>query len=69
MLQSPRRIESSVCQTLSYEDASRLTHASAATVAPSRTAALPVWVRRKLRNGVCRFRARAVRPENAGPGT
>jgi hypothetical protein len=57
-------IVSLVCQTLAYEEASALTHASAATVARSRTAALPVSVRRKLRSGVSRFRAHAVRPEN-----
>ena len=39
------------------------TQASAATVAASRTAALPVSVRRNCRSGVCRFRAHAVRPE------
>src|SRR5690242_11913178 len=37
---------------------------SAATAAASRTAALPVSVRRKLRSGVSRFRTHAVRPEN-----
>ncbi len=63
MLQSPRTIESSVSQTLSYEDALTLTQTSAATVAPSRTAALPVCVRRKVRSGVSRFRAHAVRSE------
>ena len=45
-----------------------MTQTSAATVAASSTAALPVWVRRKLRSGVCRFRAQAVRPENAEVG-
>src|SRR6266542_6892068 len=59
----PMRIESTVCQTRSYEDESAFTHTSAATAAASRTAALPVSVRRKLRNGVSRFRAHAVRPE------
>src|SRR5437773_2904325 len=58
----PTRIESIVCQTRSYEDESAFTHTSAATAAASRTAALPVSVRRKLRSGVSRFRAQAVRP-------
>ena len=40
------------------------THASAATVAASRTAALPVSVRRKCRSGVSSVRAQAVRCEN-----
>ena len=35
-------------------------HASAAIVAPSSTAALPVWVRRNRRSGVWRFRVHAV---------
>src|SRR5450755_557476 len=42
------------------------THASAASVAPSRIAALPVSVRRKSRSGASRFRAQAVRPANEG---
>lgn len=37
---------------------------SAATAATSRTAALPVSVRRKPRSGVSRFRTQAVRPVN-----
>ena len=53
-----------MCQTRSYDDASTLTHTSAATVAKSRIAALPVSVRRKLRSGVSRLRAQAVRPAN-----
>src|SRR5256885_10661151 len=59
----PTRIESTVCQTRSYEDESAFTHTSAAIAAASRTAALPVSVRRKLRSGVSRFLAHAVRPE------
>jgi hypothetical protein len=39
------------------------THASAAAIAASMTAALPVSVRRKTRSGVSRFRAQAVRRE------
>ncbi len=50
-------------QTRSYDAASTLTQTSAATVAASRTAALPVSVRRKARSGVSRLRAHAVRPE------
>jgi hypothetical protein len=65
--QSATRIDSSVCQTLSYEWASTLTQTRAARVAKSRKAALPVSVRRNSRSGVSRFRAHAVRPENAPP--
>ena len=54
----------SSCQTRSYDAASTFTQTSAATAAASRNAALPVSVRRKLRSGVSRFRAQAVRPEN-----
>jgi hypothetical protein len=39
--------------------------ASAATLAASRTAALPVSVLRNSRSGVCRLRAQAVRPVKA----
>ena len=42
------------------------TQTSAATAAPSRTAALPVSVVRNSRSGVCRLRAHAVVPENVG---
>ena len=63
----PTRIESTVCQTRAYEPASMLTQTSAASVAASRNAALPVSVRRKSRSGVSRLRAQAVRPENAPP--
>src|SRR5205085_697700 len=59
----PTLIERIVRQTRSYEDESILTQASATTVAASSTAALPVSVRRKLRSGVSRLRAHAVRPE------
>jgi hypothetical protein len=41
------------------------TQAIAAIVAPSRTAAPPVSVRRNSRSGVWTFRAHAVRPEKA----
>ena len=44
------------------------TQASAASVAPSRTAALPVSVRRKSRSGVSTLRAQAVRPANTAVG-
>src|SRR5258708_721235 len=43
-------------------------HTSAASVAASRTAALPVSVRKNLRSGVSRFRTQAVRPENGDAG-
>jgi hypothetical protein len=62
----PRRIESVACQTRSYEDWSRLTQRSAATVAPRSRAALPVSVRRYARSGVSRLRPQAVRPEKRG---
>jgi hypothetical protein len=52
-----------VSQTLSYEEGSAFTQTSAATVAPSRIAALPVSVRRKSRSGPPRLRDHAVRPE------
>ena len=59
----PRWTDSSVPQSDAYEDASTLTQTSAATAAPSSTAALPVSVRRNSRSGVSRFRPQAVRPE------
>src|SRR5262245_39463015 len=68
MPQPPSWIEKVVSQTVAYEDESALTQTSATTAAASRTAALPVSVRRKLRSGVSRFRAQAVRPENADAG-
>src|SRR5919201_589803 len=61
----PIRIESWVRHTCSYECASTFTHASAASVAASRTTALPISVRRNSRSGVSRFRTHAVRPVNA----
>ena len=60
----PSSIESRVSHSDRYEEASTLTHASAATVAARRTAAPPVSVRRNTRSGVCMLRAHAVRPEN-----
>src|SRR5436305_5843356 len=63
MPQPSSRIERTVRQTRSYEAESALTQTSAASVAASRMAALPVSVRRKLRSGVSRLRAHAVRPE------
>ena len=60
----PDRITSSVCQVAAYPDGSMLAQASAATVAASRTAALPVSVRRNWRSGVCRFCVHTVRREN-----
>jgi hypothetical protein len=62
----PTRMDSCVCQTVSYDDASAFTHASASSAMASRTAALPVWVRRNTRSGVWRFRAHAVRPAKGG---
>jgi len=61
----PMRIASSVCQVVSYEEDAAFFHASAATAAASRTAALPVSVRRNARSGVARCRVHAVRPEYA----
>ena len=59
-----------VRQSDSYEAASTFTQMSAVIVAASRTAALPVSVRRNCRSGVCRCRPHAVRPAAAasGPG-
>src|SRR6266851_7545123 len=65
-LEPPTRIVSRVCHTVSYDDVWTFTHTSAATVAASRNAALPVSVRMNSRTGDLRFRAHAVRPEN-GP--
>ncbi len=45
-------------------DESMLAQASAATMAASKTAALPVSVRRNWRSGVCRFCVHTVRREN-----
>jgi len=49
---SASRTDSRAPQTAVYDDASMFTQASAATVMPSRTAALPVSVRRNTRSGV-----------------
>src|SRR5215831_8882843 len=56
----PSRSEISVCHSVLYELASRLVQTSAPIVAASRTAALPVSVRRNCRSGVCRCRPHAV---------
>src|SRR5438093_577762 len=61
---SPTSIDSFVRQRESYDDASTFTQTSAAAAAASKTAAPPVSVRRNSRNGVCKLRAQAVRPEN-----
>src|SRR5690348_3884686 len=61
MLRPPSCIEICVCHSASYELASRLVQTSAPIVAASRTAALPVSVRRNCRSGVCRCRPHAVR--------
>src|SRR5438067_12916336 len=63
--ESPMRTERRVRQTDSYDEASTFTHTSAAIVAASRKAALPVSVRRNPRSGVSRLRAQAVRSEKA----
>src|SRR5689334_14511281 len=61
----PRLIESFVPQTESYESGhGELAQTSAAMVAPSSTAALPVSVARKSRTGAARLRAQAVLPVN-----
>ena len=61
---SPTCTDRVVLHRSSYDEASTFTHTRAATVAARRMAALPVWVRRKVRRGVCRLRAQAVRPVN-----
>jgi hypothetical protein len=53
-----------VCQAAAYPAGSMLAQASAATVAASKTAALPVSVRKNRRSGVSRRCAHAVRSEN-----
>ena len=60
----PDRIISTVCHVAAYPDGPRLAQASAASVAASRTAALPVSVRRNRRSGVSSRRAHTVRSEN-----
>src|SRR5262245_24760159 len=60
----PDRIISTVCQAAAYPAGSMLAQASAATVAASKTAALPVSVRTNRRSGVSRRCAHAVRSEN-----
>ena len=60
----PDRISSTVCHVAAYPDGSMLAQASAASVAASRTAALPVSVRRNRRSGVSSLRAHTVRSEN-----
>ena len=62
----PDRISSTVCHVAAYPAGSMLAQASAASVAASKTAALPVSVRKNLRSGVSRLRAHAVRSENGG---
>ena len=63
----PTRIDSSVSQNAAYPDPSMFAQASAASVAASSTAALPVSVRRNWRSGVS-CRAHAVRSENGEAG-
>ena len=60
----PDRISSTVCHVAAYPGGSMLAQASAASVAASRTAALPVSVRRNRRSGVSSLRAHTVRREN-----
>ena len=64
----PDRISSTVCQVAAYPAGSMFAHASAASVAASRTAALPVSVRRNRRSGVSSRRAHTVRSENCDTG-
>src|SRR3984885_12482513 len=60
----PDLITSTVCHVAAYPDGSMLAQASAASVAASRTAALPVSVRANCRSGVSSLRAHTVRGEN-----
>ncbi len=63
---SPTWIDSVVfSHTCAYDVMSTFAQTSAATTPASSTAALPVSVRRNVRSGVSRFRAHAVRAENA----
>jgi uncharacterized membrane protein len=55
-----------VCQVPAYPAGSMLAQASAATVAASRIAALPVSVRKNRRSGVSKLCGHAVRNENDG---
>jgi hypothetical protein len=66
-LAAPRCTESSVRHVDSYDDSEMLAQTSAAMVAPSRTAALPVSVRRKSRSGVRTPRAQAERRDQKPP--
>ena len=60
----PDRNISTVCHVAAYPDGSMLAQASAASVAASRTAALPVSVRTNRRSGVSNLRAHTVRGGN-----
>src|SRR5260221_12519510 len=60
----PIRTDRSVPQAAAYPDESMFAQASAASVAASSTAALPVSVRRNRRSGVSRCSAHAVLSEN-----
>ena len=51
--------------TCAYDAMSAFAQTSAAMTPASRTAALPVSVRRNVRSGVSRLRTHAVRPEKA----
>ncbi len=59
----PRLIDSRVDQSDSYDPVATFAQISAAIVAASSIAALPVSVRRNWRSGVSRFRAHAVFPD------
>ncbi len=61
----PDRITSMVSHVAAYPAGSMLAHASAASVAASKTTALPVSVRKNRRSGVCRFYVHTVRSETA----
>src|SRR6266702_4104747 len=64
----PILIDSSVPHAAAYPDGSMFAQASAAIVAASSTAALPVSVRRNRRSGVSSCRAHAVLSENCEAG-
>src|SRR6202034_1145073 len=65
----PIRTDSTVSQQVRYEDGSAFDQTSAAIVAASKTAALPVSVRRNWRRGVWRLRSHAVRSESGAAGS
>ena len=64
----PMRMDSWVFHTEWYEAGLTFAHTSAASVATSSTAALPVWVRRNWRSGDWMFRVHAVWPGAVATG-